>query len=102
MASDNEDTQLQLDDWVYNFSQMTASDPQAKLQEEVDEFLQAETFTRARLEEAADVTIVLLTQLAYESFSLEDLLTEVHRKIGVNNTRRWRRDEHGVLHHIRT
>ena len=96
-----ETVQQDLDSWAACFSKLTSSAPEMKLLEEVAEFHEAQAFTRARLQEAADVTIVLLTQLAYEGFNLDELLHAVQDKLVVNVGRKWRRDSDGVLHHIK-
>ena len=96
-----EAVQQDLDSWVACFSRLTPSDPELKLPEEVAEFLAAPTFTRARLEEAADVSIVLLTQLAYEGFNLNELLHAVQEKLVTNVNRKWRLDSDGIAHHIK-
>ena len=93
--------QHDLDSWVACFSKLTSSAPELKLLEEVSEFREAQAFTRARLQEAADVTIVLLTQLAYEGFNLEELLHAVQDKLVLNVGRKWTKDSDGVLHHIK-
>ena len=93
--------QQDLDAWVACFSKLTSVDPELKLPEEVAEFLAAPASTRARLQEAADVSIVLLTQLTYEGFNLDELLRAVQEKLVTNVGRKWRLDSDGIAHHIK-
>ena len=87
--------------WVRLFREHTDGDPEAKLQEEVDEFLE-EHSGNAKLGEAADVVIVMLTQLYVDGgYEIWDLLDEVHRKIGVNLTRQWTRNPDGTISHVK-
>ena len=87
--------------WVRRFHELTDSDPEAKLQDEVEEFL-AEPSGNAKLGEAADVVIVMLTQLYVDGgYEVWDLLDEVHRKLGVNLTRQWAQNPDGTISHVK-
>lgn len=74
--------------------------PEIKLQEEVTEFLEAKGRDR-KLQEGADVIIVVLTQLSRDHWTLIEVLNEVARKLKVNIGRKWAVDSTGVLSHIK-
>lgn len=90
-----------LDEWTLVYSGLTSTTPQAKLPEEVGEFLEAQPFTRAKLEEGADVVIAVLTQLAYDGFNVEELKQAVQEKLIVNLNRKWRLNPNGTVSHIK-
>ena len=90
-----------LDEWANVYNGLASAPPQAKLPEEVGEFIEAQSFTRAKLEEGADVVIVVLTQLAYDGFNVEELKQAVQEKLIVNVNRKWRLKPNGTISHIK-
>lgn len=95
--------QVLLDRWVNKFSTLV-SDPrtaQNKLQEEVDEFLQAMPGSVHKREEAADVLIVVLTQMEVEDVSIEEVLWSVEEKLHVNLQRNWALNPDGTVSHVK-
>lgn len=86
--------------WYHGiFKPLTDVEPRAKLQEECDEFMEAET-PEEQLEEAADILLVIGIQLISKGYSLEDLLQEANRKVIVNIQREWEKTPDGTIHHV--
>lgn len=96
-----ESIQERLTKWAALFQSLTDGRAQAKLPEEMQEFLEAVSGTEHKLEEGADVVIVVLTQLTTEGFTLVDLLEAVDTKLLVNLERRWKRHADGTVSHVK-
>lgn len=94
-------TQDLLIQWHALFRSVTTGPPQNKILEEASEFLDAEPRSSHKLEEAADVVIVVLTQLTDEGFTVKDLLRAVQRKLNINLRRKWRLHDDGTVSHIK-
>lgn len=77
----------------------TDAQPELKLNEEVVEFLSAST-DEAKLEEAADVAIVLVTQLEIIGFDIFDLMYAMESKLKINIDRTWEKQPDGTIKHI--
>lgn len=88
-----------LDMWYTIFRKHTFVQPRAKLKEEVEEFLEADS-KEEQLREGADVMIVVLTQLFMHGYTFEDVQHAVEYKLGVNINRVWERQPDGTIHHI--
>lgn len=74
--------------------------PQLKLAEEVEEFLTA-TDRYERLQEAADVIIVVGTQMYAEGWNFNDVLNAVYEKLEINIHRTWNLNPDGTISHIK-
>lgn len=87
--------------WTNKFCVLTNGEgvPQNKLKEEVGEFLTAQT-KEDKLKEAADVTIVLATQLAVYGYTFSDFLKEIERKLDINLMRNWVLQADGTIRHV--
>lgn len=90
-----------LTSWTTIHDSLAQARPKDKLQEEVDEFLAEENQTNEKLEEGADVIIVVLTDLTSDGFSVEDISSAVISKLNVNIHRKWEVNEDGTLSHIK-
>lgn len=90
-----------LDQWVALFKSLTSGSPQAKLPEETREFLDAEDGTAHKLEEAADVIIVTMTELAFEGFTLAELADAIQAKLLTNLSRQWALHDDGTVSHVK-
>lgn len=89
MADSFEDElQTLMGQWLAVFWSHSESAPEAKLQEEVDEFLAADHRTLHKLEEAADVMIVVMAEVLAEGFTLPALSLTLRNKLNINIARR--------------
>ena len=93
--------QKTLVEWTSLFSTLSKTQPELKLAEEVAEFLEAEHDTDAKLLEAADVFIVVATQLTYEGYTMEDLAHAVQEKLLINLARTWAKNPDGTVSHVK-
>jgi len=93
--------QKTLVEWTSLFSTLSKTQPELKLAEEVAEFLEAEHDTDAKLKEAADVLIVVATQLTYEGYTMEDLAHAVQEKLLINLARTWAKNPDGTVSHVK-
>lgn len=87
--------------WHSVFRELSDGQPQTKLAEEVSEFLEAERRSTHKLEEAADVVIVVITQLTDEGFTVRDLMAAVAAKLSVNIRRTWKLNSDGSVSHVK-
>ena len=85
--------------WYNVFLELSELEPQNKLLEVVHEFLGAEPKTSAKLEEAADVCIVMMTQLLREGWTPTDLAYSVIDKLQININREWVTNADGTISH---
>lgn len=97
-----ERTQELMDLWIEVWKRHVHTDgqPLDKLPEEVAEFLEDQD-PDDRLAEAADVIIVVLTQMQWEGYRTAEVMDEVNRKLLVNIFRRWARNPDGTISHVK-
>jgi predicted house-cleaning noncanonical NTP pyrophosphatase (MazG superfamily) len=81
--------------WLKQLQSLTDAEPALKLSEECAEFM-----GNPSLEEAADIVIVLLTQLASRGVTGKHLRRAVRDKLKVNLSRNWERRPDGTIHHV--
>ncbi len=112
MCEPNPDTDLdllqhKLHDWATTAFGVNAKGIIRHLQEEVDELEAAKatvennptpSATLAEQREAADIFILLAIYCEERGFYLSDAVREKH---AINLTRKWARDEKGVVRHVK-
>lgn len=87
--------------WTDLYVSLAVSEPQVKLEEEAEEFIEAEHGSEDKLAEGADVLIVTLTQLQKDGWDLMEALAAVASKLQVNLERQWRVLPNGALKHVK-
>ena len=85
--------------WRNVYLEHTDRPPENKLAEEVDEFLTAQPRSIHKLEEGADVCIVVMTQLLHDGWSVTQLMDQIVDKLFINIEREWVVNPDGTISH---